>query len=222
MRKSMHEEIQAELEKRAVVAVLVIDDARDAVPVARALVKGGITAIELALRTEAAPLAIKEIHDNVPEMMIGVGTVIQSGQAKMVKGLGADFAVSPGFNPRILQEAIACDLPFAPGISTASELELAYEQGCDFLKLFPAVPLGGIPYFKAMTGPYNYLGIQFFPLGGVSEATLSEWASLKNIPTIGGSWIATSDLIKEKNYAEITRRAEQAITIWRKAKRGIK
>ncbi|MBI9094041.1 MAG: bifunctional 4-hydroxy-2-oxoglutarate aldolase/2-dehydro-3-deoxy-phosphogluconate aldolase [Sphaerochaeta sp.] len=222
MKKSMCEEIQSELAKRAVVAVLVIDDARDAVPVAQALVKGGITAIELALRTEAAPSAIKEIHDNVPEMMIGIGTVIKTGQARMVKDLGADFAVSPGFNPRILQEAIACGLPFAPGISTASELELAYEQGCDFLKLFPAGPLGGIPYFKAMAGPYSYLGINFFPLGGVSEDTLSEWASLKNVLSVGGSWIAPTNLIKEKQYEEITRRAEKAIKIWNDTKRGLK
>ena len=222
MKKSMHEDIQAELAKRAVVAVLVIDDAREAVPVAQALVKGGVTAIELALRTEAAPEAIKAIHDNVPEMLIGIGTVIKTGQAKMVKDLGADFAVSPGFNPEILKEAIACGLPFAPGISTASELEAAHEAGCDFLKLFPAVPLGGIPYFKAMTGPYDYLGINFFPLGGISEENLPEWAALKNIPTIGGSWIATASLIREKNYAEITRRAEKALKIWNDAKRGLK
>ena len=222
MKKSMHEDIQTELAKRAVVAVLVIDDATTAVPVARALVQGGITAIELALRTEAAPAAIKAIHDNVPEMMIGIGTVIKPGQAKMVKDLGAAFAVSPGFNPTILKEAIACGLPFAPGISTASELELAHEAGCDFLKLFPAVPLGGISYFKAMTGPYNYLGINFFPLGGVTEENLPEWASQKNIPTIGGSWIATAALIQEKNYAEITRRAEKAIKIWNDTKRGLK
>ena len=222
MKKSMSEEIQVELAKRAVVAVLVIDDAKDAVPVARALVQGGITAIELALRTEAAPAAIKAIHDNVPEMMIGIGTVIRSGQAKMVKDLGAAFAVAPGFNPNIIKEAEACALPFAPGISTASELEAAYEMGCDFLKLFPAAPLGGIPYFKAMSGPYNYLGINFFPLGGVTEESLAEWASLKNIPTIGGSWIATSALIKEKNYAEITRRAQKAVKIWNDTKGGLK
>lgn len=218
----MHEEIQSELAKRGVVAVLIIDDTKQAVPVAKALIKGGITAIELALRTEAAPSAIKRIHENVPEMMLGIGTVIQNNQVKMVKDLGASFAVSPGCNPRILQEAKACNLPFAPGISTATDLELAYENGCDFLKLFPAVPLGGISYFKAMTGPYGYLGIKFFPLGGISEQTLGEWASQKNVPCVGGSWIAPPDLIKERNYEEITRRAEKAITIWNDTKRGLK
>ena len=214
----MNKEMQIELAKRGVVAVLVLENASDAVPVAKALVKGGITAIELALRTEAAPMAIAEIHNNVPEMMIGIGTVIKSGQAKMVKDLGASFAVAPGFNPNIAQEALDCGLPFAPGISTASELEKAYEMGCDFLKLFPAVPLGGITYFKAMTGPYAYLGINFFPLGGVSEENLPLWAALKNIPTIGGSWIASGDLIKAKNYEEITRRAEKAMKIWNDVK----
>jgi 2-dehydro-3-deoxyphosphogluconate aldolase/(4S)-4-hydroxy-2-oxoglutarate aldolase len=222
MEKLMNSEMQVELAKRGVVAVLVIEHADDAVPVAKALVKGGITAIELALRTEAAPMAIKEIHDNVPEMMIGIGTVIKSGQAKMVKDLGASFAVAPGFNPRIVKEALACGLPFAPGISTASELEEAYEMGCDFLKLFPAVPLGGVSYFKAMTGPYKYLKINFFPLGGVSEENLPQWAALKDIPTIGGSWIASGDLIKAKNYEEITLRAQKAMKIWNDVKEGVR
>jgi 2-dehydro-3-deoxyphosphogluconate aldolase/(4S)-4-hydroxy-2-oxoglutarate aldolase len=221
MEKLMNDEMQAALAKRGIVAVLVIEDASDAVPVAKALVKGGITAIELALRTEAAPKAIAEIHENVPEMMIGVGTVIRSGQARMVKDLGASFAVAPGLNGNIVREAVACGLPFAPGISTASELEKAYELGCDFMKLFPAVPLGGVKYFRSMSGPYKYLGIKFFPLGGVSESNLAEWAGLEEITAIGGSWIATRDLIAAKDYAEIAARAEKATRIWNETKKGL-
>ncbi|MGD1821871.1 MAG: bifunctional 4-hydroxy-2-oxoglutarate aldolase/2-dehydro-3-deoxy-phosphogluconate aldolase [Pleomorphochaeta sp.] len=216
----MNEKIIKELEDKLIVAVLVIDDIETAVDCAKALVAGGITAIELALRTPVSYKAIELIHENVPEMMIGVGTVIKSGQAKKVKELGASFAVAPGLNPKIMEEAKLCDLPFAPGISTASELEKAVELGCKIVKLFPAEALGGIKYFKAMTGPYKYLGLKYFPLGGVSEENLPLWASEKDIAPIGGSWIAKGDLIKDRNYEEITRRAKEALEICKKVKLG--
>ncbi|MDC7237743.1 MAG: bifunctional 4-hydroxy-2-oxoglutarate aldolase/2-dehydro-3-deoxy-phosphogluconate aldolase [Sphaerochaetaceae bacterium] len=210
------------LEKKGIVAVLVIDDLDTAVDSAKALVKGGITAIELALRTPVSYEAIELIHKNVPEMMIGVGTVIKPGQAQKVKELGASFAVAPGLNPKIMKEAKECGLPFAPGISTASELEKAVELGCKLVKLFPAEALGGIKYFKAMTGPYKYLGIKYFPLGGVSEENLPLWASEKDICPIGGSWIAKGNLIKEKNYTEITKRAREAVKIYKEIKKDLK
>lgn len=210
------------LEKKGIVAVLVIDDLDTAVDSAKALVKGGITAIELALRTPVSYEAIELIHKNVPEMMIGVGTVIKPGQAQKVKELGASFAVAPGLNPKIMKEAKECGLPFAPGISTASELEKAVELGCNLVKLFPAEALGGIKYFKAMTGPYKYLKIKYFPLGGVSEENLPIWASEKDICPIGGSWIAKGDLIKEKNYTEITNRAREAVRIYNDIKKDLR
>jgi 2-dehydro-3-deoxyphosphogluconate aldolase/(4S)-4-hydroxy-2-oxoglutarate aldolase len=210
------------LEKKGIVAVLVIDDLDTAVDSAKALVKGGISAIELALRTPVSYEAIELIHKNVPEMMIGVGTVIKPGQAKKVKDLGASFAVAPGLNPIIMQEAKNCGLPFAPGISTASELEKAVELGCKLVKLFPAEALGGIKYFKAMTGPYKYLGLKYFPLGGVSQENLPQWASEKDICPIGGSWIAKGNLIKERNYQEITNRAREAVKIYNDIKKDLR
>lgn len=218
----MDKAIIKELEKKLIVAVLVIDDLDTAVDSAKALVAGGITAIELALRTPVSYDAIDLIHKNVPEMMIGVGTVIKPGQAKRVKELGASFAVAPGLNPKIMKEAKDCGLPFAPGISTASELEKAVELGCDLVKLFPAEALGGIKYFKAMTGPYKYLGLKYFPLGGVNEENLPAWASEKDICPIGGSWIAKGNLIKDRNYTEITNRAKKAMQICKEIKDGIK
>lgn len=217
----MNDKIIKKLEEKAIVAVLVIDDIDTAVDSAKALVAGGITAIELALRTPVSYKAIELIHKYVPEMMIGAGTVIKSGQAQKVKELGASFAVAPGLNPKIMEEAKNCDLPFAPGISSASELEKAIDMGCNLVKLFPAEALGGVKYFKAMSGPYKYLGIKYFPLGGVSEENLPLWASEKDIAPIGGSWIAKGDLIKARNYEEITRRAKQALAICNKVKRGI-
>ncbi|MGD1818553.1 MAG: bifunctional 4-hydroxy-2-oxoglutarate aldolase/2-dehydro-3-deoxy-phosphogluconate aldolase [Pleomorphochaeta sp.] len=217
----MNDQMINDLVSKGIVAVLVIEDADTAVDSAKALIDGGISAIELALRTPASYKAMELIHKHVPEMMIGAGTVIQPGQAKKVKELGATFAVAPGLNPTIMNEADECGLPFAPGISTASELEKAVEMGCKLLKLFPAQALGGLDYFKAMTGPYKYLDLKFFPLGGVSEENLPLWASQKDICPIGGSWIAKSNLIKERNYKEITKRAQKAIEIYNSVKAGV-
>lgn len=214
----MNQAIKAELKQRGVVAVLELQNQEDAIPVIAALLSGGVSAIELALRTEAALPAVQIIHEKFPELLLGIGTVIMPGQAQKVKDLGASFAVSPGFNPTIVQEAINCGLPFAPGISTASELERAHAMGCTFFKLFPAVPLGGIPYFKSMSAPYNYLGLQFFPLGGITEENMADWGKLPNVIAIGGSWIASQALIKQKNYNEITRRAQKAVSLWKKSK----
>lgn len=218
MQSKFPEEVKRDLAIRGVVAVLMIENVKDAVPVAKALVHGGVTAIELALRTDAAMDAIKAIRKGVPEMFICAGTVIQNGQAKALKDLGVAMAVSPGFNPAIVQEAIACDLPFAPGISTASELERAYMMGCDVLKFFPAEQLGGIKYLNSMAGPYKYLGIRFFPLGGLSKENCVEWAKRDDVIAFGGSWIANSSLIAAGNYQEITKRAAEAIAIWKEAR----
>lgn len=211
----MQEEFIMELGKRGVVAVLEINREEDAVPVANALVRGGVTAIELALRTPAAMPSISLIHEKIPQMMIGIGTIIKEGQAVEVKKRGAFFGVSPGFNPKIVQEAENCGLPFAPGISTASEVEAALGLGCNVLKFFPAQPLGGVKYLKSMSGPYSYLGLKFFPLGGITEENMEEYAHMDNVVAIGGTWIAKKDLILAHDWDEITRRAKNAISRWR-------
>lgn len=214
----MDKYIVSELEKRGILAVLEINDADNAVPAAKALVRGGITAIELALRTDAAEASIEAISRNVPEMLIGIGTVIKSGQSSRVKRLGAHFAVSPGFNPKIVKEAQEASLPFAPGIATASELEGAIELGCDVLKLFPAEPLGGMKYLDSMAGPYNYLGLKFIPLGGINIENLSAWAGNKKVLAIGGTWIAKKELIQNKNWKLIEENARAAMDVWKKAR----
>lgn len=214
----MDKYIVSELEKRGILAVLEINDVNNAVPAAKALVRGGITAIELALRTDAAEASIEAISRNVPEMLIGIGTVIKSGQSSRVKRLGAHFAVSPGFNPKIVKEAQEASLPFAPGIATASELEGAIELGCDVLKLFPAEPLGGMKYLDSMAGPYNYLGLKFIPLGGINIENLSAWAGNKKVLAIGGTWIAKKELIQNKNWKLIEENARAAMDVWKKAR----
>jgi 2-dehydro-3-deoxyphosphogluconate aldolase/(4S)-4-hydroxy-2-oxoglutarate aldolase len=212
---AMPQTLQDELGKRGIIAVLEIEQEPDAVPAARALVEGGITAIELALRTPAAEPSISLIAEGVPEMMIGIGTIIEGGQAARVKKQrGVRFGVSPGINPAIIREALDAGLPFAPGIATPSELELALSLGCRVIKFFPAEGMGGINFLKSMDAPYKHLGIKYIPLGGVSQDNLGEYAAARQILAIGGSWIANRELIKTKNWGEITRRAGAAKTLW--------
>ena len=218
MKLVMDESVQQKIARGGIVAVLEIDSEKDAVPVAQALVAGGVTAIELALRTEAAEPSISLIKKEVPDMMIGIGTVILPGQASRVKERGAVFAVSPGLNEAIVREAQNCGLPFAPGVSTATEIEEAYALGCTFLKFFPAAPLGGVSYLKSVSAPYKHLGLCYFPLGGISEDNMSEYASLAQVSAVGGTWIASRDLIQKKDWAEIERRAARAVDLWNKAR----
>lgn len=203
------------LSSKGLIAVMVIEDAADAVPVARALVEGGVTAMELTLRTPAAMDALVRIVAEVPEMMTGVGTILTLEQVKEVKEARADFGVSPGFNPRIVQEAVRIGLPFAPGISTASEIEGAVELGCRTVKFFPAEPMGGLKYLDAVNAAYAHLGMRYIPLGGVSLQNLSSWLEKDHILAIGGSWIAPKDLIRTKDWDGIRRNASEAMRVFR-------
>jgi 2-dehydro-3-deoxyphosphogluconate aldolase/(4S)-4-hydroxy-2-oxoglutarate aldolase len=199
---------------KGVIAVLEIDNEQDAVPLCRALVSGGISTIELALRTEAAESSIKRIAAEVPEMIIGIGTIIKRGQAERVKKLGAAFGLAPGFNPIITKEAILTGLPFVPGVSSPSELEAAIEMGAQILKFFPAEPSGGVSYLKSMNHPYNYQKLSYIPLGGLSEENIGFYANTPQVLAIGGTWIAQRSLIKEHQWDEISRRAKRAMKIW--------
>jgi 2-dehydro-3-deoxyphosphogluconate aldolase/(4S)-4-hydroxy-2-oxoglutarate aldolase len=211
----MPEEIRNEIAKEGVIAVLEMESEQNAVPTAKALLDGGIRIIELVLRTPAAIPSISLIAKKVPQMYIGIGTIIETGQAAMVKKeSGVRFGVSPGLNPEIIKEAIAAGLPFAPGIATPSELEQAISLGCRVVKLFPSEGIGGLSYLKSINGPYNHLGIKYIPLGGVSPNNLASYAQFSPVLAIGGSWIAGKDLIKAQNWKEITKRAREAKEIW--------
>jgi 2-dehydro-3-deoxyphosphogluconate aldolase/(4S)-4-hydroxy-2-oxoglutarate aldolase len=207
--------------KRGVFGILEIDSAENAVPVAKALVLGGITAIELALRTPAALLSIKLIKEQVPEMFICAGTVLFPEQIDQVMAVGCDMGVAPGFNPEIVKHAKESNFPFVPGISTASELEGALYLGCGVVKLFPCEPLGGIEYMDTMMAPYRYLGIKVIPLGGISESNFGNWASHQSVMALGSTWICPRQLIQDKEFDEITARAKRARAIWDNAKKAI-
>jgi len=215
MKLTMPQEVKNEIAKEGIIAVLEMESEENAVPTAQALLDGGIKVIELALRTPAAIPSISLIAKEVPQMYIGIGTIIEAGQAATVKKEnGVRFGVSPGLNPEIIREAVAADLPFAPGIATPSELEQAIYLGCRVVKLFPAEGMGGLSYLKSINAPYNHLGIKYIPLGGVSVDNLASYAQFSPVLAIGGSWIASKDMIKAQNWKEITKRARDAKEIW--------
>lgn len=211
--------ISSELARRigdaGVIAVITIEDAKDAVLLAKALLEGGVSAIELTLRTPAAPAAIEAVAAGEPKMMVGAGTVLNVDDLKTVRDAGAVFAVAPGFNPRIVEAADAMGFPFAPGVMTPSEIENAYAAGCDVLKFYHAGVAGGLSALTALAAPYAHLGIRFIPLGGVKQDNLAEWSAEPSILAVGGSWIAPKRDIAQQRWAEITDRARRAVGAFR-------
>ena len=166
--------------------------------------------MELTLRTDAAIEALRQIRQQVPEMLAGIGTVLRAEQVDEIVAAGAQFAVSPGLNPGVVDRAQELGLPFAPGVMTPSEIEVAIELGCRELKFFPAEPSGGLKMLDSLRAPYSHLGVQFIPLGGISAANLKAWLSNPGVFAVGGSWLAPKDLIQAKNWDAITDRAEEA------------
>ncbi len=198
------------LEAAGVVAVLVVDRAEDGPPLARALLEGGVRAMELTLRTPAALEALRRIRAEVPDMLAGVGTILTPEQVREATSAGAAFGVSPGCSPRVIETAQANGLPFCPGVAVPSDVERALEYGLRCLKFFPAMPLGGLPYLRAMAAPYAHLGVRFIPLGGVTQGNVMEWLADPLIAAVGGSWLAPRDLIRRQDWAAIRELASEA------------
>ena len=206
------------IETGGVIAVLVIDRKEDGAPVAEALQAGGITSIELTLRTAAGIEALKEIKKHFPKLLVGAGTVLTPAQVAQVKAAGADFAVAPGTNHRVMSAAEAEGIPFGPGIATPSDIEAALEHGANLLKFFPAEPSGGLGYLKTASAPYAHLGLKYIPLGGLTEQSMASYLGEKSVAAIGGSWLAPRELIQAQNWTEITARAKRASDIVRQCR----
>lgn len=202
-------DIQAHLKRTRVIAVLVIDDAKDAVPVAHALQAGGVDCLELTLRTPAALECLKQIRTEVPEMIVGAGTVLTIEQVGAVKAAGGAFGLAPGMNPRVVAEAHRIGLPFAPGVCTPTDIELALEKGCRLLKFFPSGPCGGLEYLRSIASPYCHIDLQFIPLGGVTATNAEAYLQEPTVLAIGGSWLAPRELIRLKNWESITANASE-------------
>lgn len=196
-----------------VMPVVVVDDLADAVPLARALVAGGLPAIELTLRTPVALDAIAAISDEVPEILVGAGTILTAGQAKEARDAGAGFLVSPGATPALLEGMAATGLPFLPGTSTVSEVLAVLELGFTEMKFFPAEASGGTAWLSSLASPVP--AARFCPTGGITADTASSYLALPNVGCVGGSWLTPADVVRRGDWAEVERRAAAAAALAR-------
>ena len=185
-----------------VVPVLTIERVEDAVPLARALVKGRVRTLEVTLRTPVAVAAAKAIIAEVPDAIVGIGTILNADDLARAEALGAKFGISPGATPELLKAAAESSLPFAPGIATASELMAALAHGFDLVKFFPAEPSGGIKALRALAGPFPQ--VKFCPTGGIGEANAAAWLAEPNVVAVGGSWLCPPAEIRAGNWAGMT------------------
>jgi len=190
------------LRSARVIPVLTIERVEDAVPLARALVKGGVPVLEITLRTEAAINAAKAIIAEVPEAIVGIGTVLNPEDLARAEALGARFAISPGATPELLDAAAAGELPFMPGVATASELMQAQGRGFNLVKFFPAEQSGGLKALRALGGPFP--NARFCPTGGIGESNAATWLAEPNVVVVGGSWLCPATDIRSGNWAGIT------------------
>jgi 2-dehydro-3-deoxyphosphogluconate aldolase / (4S)-4-hydroxy-2-oxoglutarate aldolase len=194
-----------------VIPVITIADAADALPLARALVAGGLRAIEITLRTDAAVEAARAIIKEVPGAIVGIGTVLTGQDLERARKLGAAFAVSPGVTPDLLAAASKTELPFAPGIQTASDLTACVVAGFETVKFFPAVPAGGLAALNALSGPFPH--VRYCPTGGIGEANAREWLAHPKVAAVGGSWIAPASDISAGAWEKIEQRARAAAAL---------
>ena len=205
--------LSAILTAAPVVPVLTIEDRSYAVSLARALVAGGLTALEVTLRTSAALDAIRAIVAEVPGANVGAGTVTDPAQYRAVEKLGAKFVVSPGATPALIAASAESDVPYLPGVATAGEAMSLYEAGYQTLKFFPAEQAGGIAYLKALSAPLP--AIRFCPTGGVSAANAAAYLALPNVICVGGSWVAPAQALAAGDWASVTALAKAAFALKR-------
>ena len=196
------EELAALFAQATIIPVLTIERLEDAVPLAKALVAGGVHVLEVTLRTPVAIESAKAIMADVPEAIVGIGTILNADDLARAEAIGARFGISPGATPDLLKAAAASALPFAPGIATASELMLALAHGFNLVKFFPAEQSGGIKALRALAGPFP--DVRFCPTGGIGEANAASWLAEPNVVAVGGSWLCPAADIRSGNWAGIT------------------
>ena len=195
----------------AVVPVVVLEDAKDAVPLAEALVKGGLPCAEVTFRTDAAEESIRLMCEKYPEMLVGAGTVLTTEQVDRAVAAGAKFIVSPGFDAEIVDYCLEKEIPVLPGCITPSEVAQAVKRGLKTVKFFPAEQAGGLPMIKAMAAPYTML--KFMPTGGISTKNLKDYLGFDKIICCGGSWMVKGDLIKNKEFDKIAEMTKEAVEL---------
>ncbi len=204
-------EMLSKIQKMGIVPVIKLDDAKDAVPLAKALVEGGLPCAEVTFRTAAAEESIRLMRQAYPEMLIGAGTVLTTEQVDKAVAAGATFIISPGLNPKIVRYCIEKNIPITPGCSNPSDIEAAIELGLDVVKFFPAEAAGGLAMIKAMAAPY--VNMKFMPTGGINEKNLTSYLDFPKIIACGGSWMVSDELIKAGDFAKITTLTKQAVAL---------
>ncbi|MBP1755706.1 MAG: hypothetical protein H6Q59_2104 [Firmicutes bacterium] len=204
-------EILNKIQKMGIVPVIKLDDAKDAVPLAKALVEGGLPCAEITFRTQAAEESIRLMRQAYPDMLIGAGTVLTTEQVDKAITAGATFIVSPGLNPKIVRYCVDKDIPITPGCANPSDIEAAIELGLEVVKFFPAEAAGGLAMIKAMAAPY--VNMKFMPTGGINEKNLISYLDFSKIIACGGSWMVSDDLIKTGEFDKITVLTKQAVAL---------
>ena len=194
-----------------IVPVIALDNAADAVPLGAVLRESGIPIAEITFRSPAAAEAIRRLRDADPDILIAAGTVLNAAQAKAAQQAGADFIVSPGFNPNTVKACQDMDIPITPGINNPTAIEAALEHGIDTVKYFPAEASGGIPMLKALLAPYAMLKIM--PTGGINAKNIRDYLAIKNVIACGGSWMVEKSLLAAQNWAEVERLGKEAVAL---------
>jgi 2-dehydro-3-deoxyphosphogluconate aldolase/(4S)-4-hydroxy-2-oxoglutarate aldolase len=197
-----------QMQEFGIIPVVVLNDTKDAEPLGKALVEGGIPCAEVTFRTEAAEECIRIMADKFPEMLVGAGTVLTTEQVDRAIAAGAKFIVSPGLNPKVVKYCVEKNIPITPGIITPSEMEQAIELGLEVVKFFPAESFGGLKTIKSMAAPYNKM--MFMPTGGINPENVKEYLKFDKILACGGSWMVAGNLVKEGKFDEIARLVAEA------------
>jgi len=209
-------EILKRIGEIGVVPVIAISDVEKAVPLAKALLEGGIPCAEVTFRTAEGEECIRRIAKGLPEVLLGAGTVLTVEQVDRAVNAGAKFIVTPGFNPKVVGYCVEHNILIVPGCSTPSDMEAALELGLDTVKFFTAEQAGGLAYIKACAAPYTSL--RFMPTGGINAGNLGKYAAFNKIAACGGSWMVSKELLDAGNFDEVTRLSKEAVKIFREAR----
>ena len=208
--------VPARLRQLGIIPVVSLDRVESAIPLAEALLNGGLPCAEVTFRTTAAEAAIRGISKAFPEILVGAGTVLTEEQIERAMAAGAKFIVSPGFSPMVVNFCQERHIPVFPGVCTPTDIQIALEAGLAMLKFFPADAFGGLKTLKALSAPFP--NVEFIPTGGITAANLGEYLSFKKVLACGGSWMVKNELINNGNFGEITRLTEEAMAIKRKTR----
>jgi 2-dehydro-3-deoxyphosphogluconate aldolase/(4S)-4-hydroxy-2-oxoglutarate aldolase len=214
--EEMMNELLRKFQELGIVPVVVLDNAKDAEPLAKALCEGGLPCAEVTFRTDAAEESIRIMAQKFPHMLVGAGTVLTIDQVDRAVAAGAKFIVSPGLNPKVVKYCVEKNIPITPGVQTPSEIEQALEFGLDVVKFFPAEPAGGLKMIKALAGPY--VNLKFIPTGGISTKNAPEYLAYDKILAVGGSWVASKDLINAGKFDEIEKITKESVAMVKAAR----